>query len=65
MENLEQNGSFESKIQDLNSLIEKLKDENLNLQDSVKIFKNAKNLLKEAKSILEEARLEIFKDDDE
>ncbi|PSM52006.1 exodeoxyribonuclease VII small subunit [Campylobacter blaseri] len=52
--------SFEDKIEKINLLLERLKDENLSLDESVKLYKDGMGILKEAKNILENAKLEII-----
>ncbi|NLK67160.1 MAG: exodeoxyribonuclease VII small subunit [Campylobacteraceae bacterium] len=63
-ENLEQI-SFEEKLKKLDSLLEKLKDENLSLDKSVEVYKVANSLLKECKTDLEKAKLEVIEMDNE
>lgn len=57
--------SFEEKLENLNSLLEKLKDENLSLDKSVEVYKEANLLLKECKTDLEKAKLEVIEMDNE
>ncbi|QKF64335.1 exodeoxyribonuclease VII small subunit [Campylobacter corcagiensis] len=57
--------SFEENVEILNSYLEKLKDENLNLNDSVEIYKQALKILVEAKNQLQDAKLEIIEIDKE
>ena len=38
---------FESSLKELESIVEKLEDENINLEDSVKSFEKGINLVKE------------------
>lgn len=51
--------SFEENVEILNSYLEKLKDENMNLNESVKIYKDALSVLNTAKDQLDKAKLEI------
>lgn len=53
------NESFETKIDKLNELLEKLKNEDINLQESVELYKSGMKLVKEARGILENAKLSI------
>lgn len=53
------NESFEAKVELLNAMLEKLKDENLSLDESVKVYKNSIKLLNETREILDRAKLEI------
>lgn len=57
--------SFEENVEILNHYLEKLKDENLNLNDSIKTYKEALKILVEAKDQLENAKLEITEIDKE
>ncbi|QKF85657.1 exodeoxyribonuclease VII, small subunit [Campylobacter blaseri] len=57
---MEKIDSFEDKIEKINLLLERLKDENLSLDESVKLYKDGMGILKEAKNILENAKLEII-----
>ena len=52
---------FESSLKDLESIIEKLEDENINLEDSVKSFEKGINLVKECQQQLQNAELKIKK----
>ncbi|ABK83359.1 exodeoxyribonuclease VII small subunit [Campylobacter fetus] len=54
-----ENESFESKIDKLNELLNKLNDENLTLLDSVELYKSGTKLVKEAREMLENAKLSI------
>lgn len=51
--------SFEEKITQIESLIEKFKDENLTLQESLEAYKQADKLIKEASNLLENAKAQI------
>ena len=48
---------FESSLKELESIVKKLEDENINLEDSVKSFEAGINLVKECQKQLEDAEL--------
>ena len=50
---------FESSLKALESIVERLEDENINLEDSIKSFEEGINLVKECKKQLQEAELKI------
>lgn len=50
---------FESSLKELESIVTKLEDENINLEDSVKSFEAGINLVKECQKQLEEAELKV------
>ena len=52
---------FESSLKKLDSIVEKLEDENINLEDSVKSFEDGVNLVKECQKQLQNAELKIKK----
>ena len=52
---------FESSLKKLESIVEKLEDENINLEDSVKSFEEGINLVKECQKQLQNAELKIKK----
>ena len=52
---------FELSLKELESIIEKLEDENINLEDSVKSFEKGINLVKECQQQLQKAELKIKK----
>ena len=52
---------FESSLKELESIVEKLEDENINLEDSVKSFEDGVNLVKECQTQLQNAELKIKK----
>ena len=52
---------FELSLKELESIIEKLEDENINLEDSVKSFEKGINLVKECQQQLQNAVLKIKK----
>jgi len=50
---------FESSLKKLESIVAKLEDDNINLEDSVKSFEAGINLVKECQKQLEEAELKV------
>ena len=52
---------FESSLKELESIVEKLEDENINLEDSVKSFEEGVNLVKQCQKQLQDAELKIKK----
>ena len=52
---------FESSLKELESIVDKLEDENINLEDSVKSFEKGINLVKECQKELQSAELKINK----
>ena len=52
---------FESTLKELESIVDKLEDENINLEDSVKSFEKGINLVKECQKELQSAELKIKK----
>ena len=52
---------FESSLKELESIVKKLEDENINLEDSVKSFEAGINLVKECQKQLEDAELKVKK----
>ena len=50
---------FESSLKALESIVERLEDENINLEDSVKSFEEGINLVKECQKQLQEPELKI------
>ena len=52
---------FESSLKELESIVEKLEDENINLEDSVKSFEEGINLVKSCQEELKSAELKIQK----
>ena len=52
---------FESSLKALESIVERLEDENINLEDSVKSFEEGINLVKECQKQLQTAELKIKK----
>ena len=56
---------FESKLAKANEILKQLGDENLSLEQSVKLHKAGKKLLEEADKILQNAKLVVKDADDE
>ena len=56
---------FESKLAKANEILKQLGDENLSLEQSVKLYKEGKKLLEEAGEILQNAKLVVKDADDE
>jgi len=56
---------FESKLAKANEILKQLGDENLSLEQSVKLHKEGKKLLEEADKILQNAKLVVKDADDE
>lgn len=52
---------FESSLKELESIVEKLEDENINLEDSVKSFEEGVNLVKQCQKQIQNAELKIKK----
>jgi exodeoxyribonuclease VII small subunit len=52
---------FESSLEELENIVAKLEDENINLEDSVKSFERGVNLVKECQKQLQTAELKIKK----
>ena len=52
---------FESSLKAPESIVKRLEDENINLEDSVKSFEEGINLVKECQKKLQEAELKIKK----
>ena len=50
---------FEYSLKKLESIVKKLEDENINLEDSVKSFEAGINLVKECQKQLEDAELKV------
>ena len=50
---------FETSLKELESIVKKLEDENINLEDSVKSFEAGINLVKECQKQLEDAELKV------
>ena len=53
--------NFEASLKELESLVEKLEDEDINLEDSVKSFEKGVNLVKQCQKQLQDAELKIKK----
>ena len=52
---------FESSLKDLELIVERLEDENINLEDSVKSFEEGVSLVKQCQKKLQDAELKIKK----
>ena len=52
---------FEASLKELESIVAKLEDENINLEDSVQSFEKGVNLVKECQTQLQKAELKIKK----
>ena len=52
---------FESSLKELEKIVEKLEDDNINLEDSVKSFENGMTIVKECQKQLQSAELKIKK----
>jgi len=52
---------FESSLKELESIVEKLEDDDINLEDSVKSFEKGINLVKQCQEQLQNAELKIKK----
>jgi exodeoxyribonuclease VII small subunit len=59
MSNSNKKIDFESSLKELESIVAKLEDENINLEDSVKSFEAGINLVKECQKQLENAELKV------
>jgi exodeoxyribonuclease VII small subunit len=59
MANTDKKIDFEASLQKLETIVSKLEDENINLEDSVKSFEAGINLVKECQKQLEEAELKV------
>lgn len=53
--------SFEEKIENLDKILAKFDNEDINLLDSVSLYKDGIKNLKEARDLLQNAKLEIIK----
>ena len=53
--------NFEASLKELESIVEKLEDEDINLEDSVKSFEEGVNLVKQCQKQLQNAELKIKK----
>ena len=52
---------FESSLKELEKIVEKLEDDDINLEDSVKSFEEGVNLVKQCQKQLQDAELKIKK----
>ncbi|MDA9146365.1 exodeoxyribonuclease VII small subunit [Gammaproteobacteria bacterium] len=59
MSNSNKKIDFESSLKELESIVAKLEDENINLEDSVNSFEAGINLVKECQKQLEKAELKV------
>ena len=59
MSNANKKIDFESSLKKLESIVAKLEDENINLEESVKSFEAGISLVKECQKQLEEAELKV------
>jgi len=59
MSNSNKKNDFESSLKKLESIVAKLEDENINLEESVKSFEAGISLVKECQKQLEEAELKV------
>ena len=57
----DKNINFEASLKELESIVEKLEDEDINLEDSVKSFEKGVNLVKQCQKQLQDAELKIKK----
>ena len=53
--------NFEASLKELESIVEKLEDEDINLEDSVKSFEEGVNLVKQCQKQLQDAELKVKK----
>ena len=53
--------NFESSLKELESIVKKLEDENINLEDSVKSFEEGVSLVKQCQKQLQDAELKVKK----
>jgi exodeoxyribonuclease VII small subunit len=61
MASSDKNINFEASLKELESIVEKLEDEDINLEDSVKSFEEGVNLVKQCQKQLQDAELKIKK----
>ena len=61
MASSDKNINFEASLKELESIVEKLEDEDINLEDSVKSFEEGVNLVKQCQKHLQDAELKIKK----
>lgn len=61
MANSDKKINFESSLIELESIVKKLEDENINLEDSVKSFEEGVNLVKQCQKQLQDAELKVKK----
>ena len=61
MASSDKNINFEASLKELESIVEKLEDEDINLEDSVKSFEEGVNLVNQCQKQLKDAELKIKK----
>ena len=61
MASSDKNINFEASLKELELIVEKLEDEDINLEDSVKSFEEGVNLVKQCQKQLQDAELKIKK----
>ena len=61
MASSDKNINFEASLKELESIVEKLEDEDINLEDLVKSFEEGVNLVKQCQKQLKDAELKIKK----
>lgn len=54
-----ENDNFEEKLKKIDEILNELNGKDINLQDSVNIYKEGIKLLKESRKILEDIKLEV------
>ncbi|ASM39636.1 exodeoxyribonuclease VII small subunit [Campylobacter sp. RM12327] len=54
-----ENDNFEEKLKKIDEILNELNSEDINLQNSVNIYKEGIKLLKESRKILEDIKLEV------
>ncbi|ASM34635.1 30S ribosomal protein S17 [Campylobacter sputorum subsp. bubulus] len=54
-----ENDNFEEKLKKIDEILNELNGKDINLQDSVNIYKKGIKLLKESRKILEDIKLEV------
>ena len=53
--------SYENNIKELNDIMEKLKAENISIEESIRLFERAGGLYKECREYLDKAKGDVFK----
>lgn len=54
-----ENENFEDKLTKIDEILDRLNNQDINLQDSVNLYKDGVKLLKESRKILQDVKLEI------